>query len=57
MKVCECYRKALIAVANSSVLTGEEKIEVLRVLLKDEELALFIEKQQEKGGLNNVCSR
>lgn len=57
MKVCECYRKALIAVANSLDLTGEEKIEVMRVLMKDEELALFIEKQQEKGGLKNVCSR
>ena len=56
MKKSECFKKAQIAVVNSLVLTGEEKIEIIRVLMEEEKLSAFIEKEnEEKGALKNVC--
>ena len=48
MKKSELYRSAQIAVINSRVLTPEIKIEVLRILFEDEDVALFWEREQEK---------
>lgn len=58
MKKSECFKKAQIAVVNTLTLTGEEKLEIVKTLIREEELALFVEhEQQEKGELSNVCSR
>ena len=57
MKKSECIKKAQIAVATNLFLTGEEKIEILRVLMKEEEFALFIEREEEKKGEKiDVCA-
>lgn len=47
MKKSEFYRSAQIAVINSRNLPVETKIEVLRILFEDEDLALYQEKQEE----------
>jgi hypothetical protein len=48
MKKSEIYHLAQIAVINSPSISPERKIEVMRVLLEDEQLALFCEEQEEK---------
>ena len=47
MKKSEIYHLAQIAVINSPSIAPESKIEVMRTLLEDEGLALFVEKQRE----------
>ena len=48
MKKSELYRTAMIAIILSEDLCVEDKIEILAVLYKDEELALFAEKKEEE---------
>ena len=50
MKKSEAYHLAQIAVVNSPSITPEGKIEVLRVLIDSEELALYSESLKEKEG-------
>lgn len=50
MKKSEIYHLAQIAVINSPSITPEGKIEVMRTLLEDESLALYIEEQKAKEG-------
>lgn len=47
MKKSEFYRSAQIAVINSRNLPVETKIEVLRILFEDEDIAIFQEKRDE----------
>jgi hypothetical protein len=48
MKKSEAYHLAQIAVINSPSIAPERKIEIMRVLLDDENLALFVEEQEAK---------
>ena len=48
MKKSECLRLAQEAVINSNALTTMAKGKILRVLIQEEDLALFIEKEKEK---------
>ena len=48
MKKSTVYQLAAIAVMESNCLTGQDKLEVLRVLFSDEDVSIFIEKQKEK---------
>ena len=47
MKKSEAYHLAQIAVVNSPNIAPEGKIEVLRILIAEENLAKFCEKQAE----------
>lgn len=47
MKKSKCYHLAQLAVASSLSLSAEAKIEVLKVLLCDEEIAEIAEKRKE----------
>lgn len=46
MKKSEAYHLAQIAVVATPAISVESKIEVLRVLLENEDLALFCEKRE-----------
>jgi hypothetical protein len=48
MKKSTVYQLAAIAVMESNSLTGQDKLEVLRVLFSDEDVSIFIEKQKAK---------
>ncbi len=48
MKKSEIYHLAQIAVINSPSISPENKIEVMRVLLDEEHLALFVEEREAK---------
>ena len=48
MKKSECLRLAQEAVINSNALTSMAKGKILRVLIKEEDLALYVENQKEK---------
>jgi hypothetical protein len=48
MKKSELYHLAQIAVIATPTISVESKIEVMRVLLDQESLALFCEKQEEE---------
>ena len=48
MKKSEIYHLAQIAVVTSPSIAPENKLEILRVLIADENLALFCEKQEAK---------
>lgn len=48
MKKSEAYHIAQIAVITSQVISPEIKVEVLRELIDKEEVALFVEKQEEE---------
>lgn len=50
MKKSEIYHLAQIAVINSPSITPESKIEVMRTLLEDESLALYVEERKAKEG-------
>lgn len=47
MNKSEAYHLAQVAVVNSPCITPESKIEILRILIAEENLALFCEKQAE----------
>lgn len=46
MKKSEAYHLAQMAVVNSPAISPEAKIEVMRILLEDEAIALYSEKRQ-----------
>lgn len=48
MKKSEAYHLAQIAVVQSPNIAPENKTEILKVLISEENLALFCEKQDEK---------
>lgn len=48
MKKSELYHLAQIAVITTATISVESKIEVLRELFDKEEVALFVEKQEEE---------
>jgi hypothetical protein len=48
MKKSTAYKLAQHALLTSSAVSGSEKLEVLRVLMEAEDLALFCEKQEEQ---------
>lgn len=48
MKKSEMYRLAQFAVLNSLSIEAEKKLEILRVLMDDENLAKYSERQKEK---------
>lgn len=48
MKRSEAYHIAQVAVINSACISPEGKIEVMKVLINDEEVALFSEKRHEE---------
>jgi hypothetical protein len=52
MKKSEIYHLAQIAVINSPSISPESKIEVMRILLEDESLALFVEDREAKEAMN-----
>lgn len=48
MKKSEAFRAAQMAVLSSDSVFSCDKLEILRVLMDSEDLALFSEKQKEK---------
>lgn len=54
MKKSEAYHLAQIAVVATPAISVESKIEVLRVLFENEDLALFCEKKEEKKNAETV---
>ena len=48
MKRSEAFKAAQIAVLASGCFLSNDKLEILRVLIDSEDLALFSEKQEEK---------
>lgn len=48
MKKSEIYRQAQYAVINSPSIHTEAKTEILRELMDKEDVALFVEKQEEE---------
>lgn len=48
MKKSECYHIAQIAVVNSAAISPEGKLQVLKVLMDAESLALFCESKEEE---------
>ena len=50
MKTSEALYKAQLAVLNDPNITFEETLEVLAVLMEEEKLAKFTEKQKEEQG-------
>ncbi len=54
MKESEIYKRLQEIVLESLVVGEEEKLEILRHLFKQEELALFTENHAEQGGQKEV---
>ena len=54
MKKSEIYIMAQIAVINSSGILAPDKLEVPRELMDAEDLALFVEEQEEKENTNET---
>lgn len=46
MKKSEAYNMAQIAVITTPTISPENKLEILRVLIKDESIALYCEEQE-----------
>ena len=46
MKKSEMYREAQRAVVNMLNIPADDKLEILRQLAKDEELAIFVEERE-----------
>lgn len=46
MKKSEAYKLAQIAVISTATIAPESKVEILRVLIADENLALFCEREK-----------
>ena len=53
MKKSECFRLAQESVIRSVSLSAETKIEVLRVLIQEEDMASFMEQAKEAKGASN----
>lgn len=54
MKKSEIYHLTQITIINSPCIAPERKLEVLRVLMENEDVALFCEKQEEKKNAETV---
>ena len=54
MKNSELYHMAQIAVINSPCIAPETKIEIIRMLIADENLARYSEKREEKKNAETV---
>lgn len=54
MKKSVAYHLAQIAAVNSPHISPENKLEVLRVLMAAEDLAIFCEEQEEKENAETV---
>lgn len=55
MKRSEIYYLAQIAVVTTATITPEHKLDILDVLMNDEKLALFMERQEaEEKGCGNA---
>ena len=52
MKKSEIYHLAQITVVNAPCIAPERKLEVLRVLMENEEVAKFVEEREAKEGEN-----
>lgn len=48
MKKSECLRIAQEAVIKNQSISTEDKVEILRVLIQEEDMAIFVEKGKEK---------
>lgn len=48
MKKSEMYKLTQKAVVNSLAIKTDDKLEILRVLMEDENTALWVEKREEK---------
>lgn len=53
MKRSECFKAAQIAVVESTTITGTDKLEILKELIEEEKLSLYVEEQKEKRGAGN----
>lgn len=54
MKKSELYYMAQIAVINAACIAPERKLQILRVLMENEDVAIFCEKQEEKKNAETV---
>lgn len=54
MKNSELYRLAQVAVINSPCITPETKIDIIRMLIADENIARYGEKREEKENAETV---
>ena len=54
MKKSEAYHLAQIAVVSTATIAPESKLEILRILIDDENLANFCEEQEEKKNAETV---
>ena len=54
MKKSEIYHLTQITVINAPCIAPERKLEILRVLMEDENLAIYCEKQEEKKNAETV---
>lgn len=54
MKKSKMYRLAQYAVVNSLYIDADAKLEILRELMGKEDVALFVEQQEEKEGNGNA---
>ena len=48
MKKSECFKLAQESVIRNISISAETKVEILRVLIREEDMALFVEKSEEK---------
>ena len=48
MKKSECFSLAQESVIKNMSLSTEDKLEIIRVLIKEEDLARYVEKEKEK---------
>lgn len=54
MKKSETYKAAQMCVLRDSHICNVDKLEILRALMKEEDLALYTEKQKEKENANEA---
>lgn len=54
MKKSELYYMAQIATINAACIAPERKLAILRVLIENEDLSLFCERQEEKKNAETV---
>lgn len=57
MKKSDCFKLAQIAVISTDRIANEDiKLEIIKVLMEEEKLSLFCEKEKEKRENQDVCS-
>lgn len=55
MKKSECFKIAQIAVLRNQSIEAEEKLEIIRVLMSEEDIARLVEKREETVESGEVC--